>query len=49
MSVVSCSKDWDKISADILKDLEKYPFLGLDAEWVNRKGKNPVSQTISDW
>ncbi|XP_023343406.1 exonuclease 3'-5' domain-containing protein 2 [Eurytemora carolleeae] len=44
ISLVSSASDWEKIWKDVSSDLEKFPFLGLDTEWVNSKGYvGPIS------
>jgi len=38
ISVVRGSSDWEKISDVILDDIKRFPFIGLDTEWVNNRG-----------
>jgi len=42
--IVSNEEDWHAINDIINEDLQHFPFLGLDTEWVNNEGQNkPVS------
>ncbi|KAM9291797.1 exonuclease 3'-5' domain-containing protein 2 isoform 1-T3 [Morus bassanus] len=42
--IVSEQEDWDRVEPLLKKELEKWPVLGIDCEWVSVEGKaNPVS------
>ncbi|NWH61046.1 EXD2 protein, partial [Geococcyx californianus] len=42
--VVSKQEEWDRVEPLLKKELEKWPVLGIDCEWVSVEGKaNPVS------
>ncbi|KFV44299.1 Exonuclease 3'-5' domain-containing protein 2 [Tyto alba] len=42
--IVSEQEEWDRVEPLLKKDLEKWPVLGIDCEWVSVEGKaNPVS------
>lgn len=42
--VVSERQEWDRVQPLLKKELEKWPVLGMDCEWVSVEGKaNPVS------
>ncbi|KFW05554.1 PREDICTED: exonuclease 3'-5' domain-containing protein 2 [Eurypyga helias] len=42
--IVSEQEEWDRVEPLLKKDLEKWPVLGLDCEWVSVEGRpNPVS------
>ncbi|XP_071600551.1 exonuclease 3'-5' domain-containing protein 2 isoform X2 [Heliangelus exortis] len=42
--IVSEQEEWDGVEPLLKKDLEKWPVLGIDCEWVSVEGKaNPVS------
>ncbi|NXU52900.1 EXD2 protein, partial [Turnix velox] len=42
--IVSEQEEWDRVEHSLKKDLEKWPVLGVDCEWVSVEGKaNPVS------
>ncbi|XP_074440973.1 exonuclease 3'-5' domain-containing protein 2 isoform X3 [Larus michahellis] len=42
--VVSEQEEWDRVEPLLKKELEKWPVLGVDCEWVSVEGKaNPVS------
>ncbi|NXK49602.1 EXD2 protein, partial [Chauna torquata] len=42
--VVSEQEEWDRVEPLLKKELEKWPVLGIDCEWVSVEGKaNPVS------
>ncbi|NXT25878.1 EXD2 protein, partial [Syrrhaptes paradoxus] len=42
--IVSEQEEWDRVEPLLKKELEKWPVLGIDCEWVSVEGKaNPVS------
>ncbi|XP_066044331.1 exonuclease 3'-5' domain-containing protein 2 isoform X2 [Chamaea fasciata] len=42
--IVSEQEEWDHVEPLLKKELEKWPVLGIDCEWVSLEGKaNPVS------
>ncbi|NXF31656.1 EXD2 protein, partial [Nyctibius bracteatus] len=42
--IVSEQEEWDRVEPLLKKELEKWPVLGIDCEWVSVAGKaNPVS------
>nr|XP_013815030.1 PREDICTED: exonuclease 3'-5' domain-containing protein 2-like isoform X2 [Apteryx mantelli mantelli] len=42
--IVSEQEEWDCVEPLLKKELEKWPVLGIDCEWVSMEGKaNPVS------
>ncbi|XP_021257107.1 exonuclease 3'-5' domain-containing protein 2 [Numida meleagris] len=42
--IVSEQQEWDRVEPLLKKELEKWPVLGMDCEWVSVEGKaNPVS------
>ncbi|XP_053925057.1 exonuclease 3'-5' domain-containing protein 2 isoform X2 [Cuculus canorus] len=42
--IVSEREEWDRVEPLLKKELEKWPVLGIDCEWVSVDGKaNPVS------
>ncbi|KFP31064.1 Exonuclease 3'-5' domain-containing protein 2 [Colius striatus] len=42
--IVSEQEEWDHVEPLLKKELEKWPVLGIDCEWVSVEGKaNPVS------
>ncbi|XP_026705357.1 exonuclease 3'-5' domain-containing protein 2 [Athene cunicularia] len=42
--IVSEQEDWDRVEPFLKKELEKWPVLGIDCEWVSVEGKaKPVS------
>ncbi|NWY58244.1 EXD2 protein, partial [Chionis minor] len=42
--IVSEQEEWDRVEPLLKKELEKWPVLGVDCEWVSVQGKaNPVS------
>ncbi|NXF67244.1 exonuclease 3'-5' domain-containing protein 2 isoform X1 [Strix uralensis] len=42
--IVSEQEEWDRVEPFLKKELEKWPVLGIDCEWVSVEGKaNPVS------
>ncbi|NXG76274.1 EXD2 protein, partial [Baryphthengus martii] len=42
--IVSEQEEWDHVEPLLKKELEKWPVLGMDCEWVSVEGKaNPVS------
>ncbi|NXY86713.1 EXD2 protein, partial [Alcedo cyanopectus] len=42
--IVSEQEEWDHVEPLLKKELEKWPVLGMDCEWVSVQGKaNPVS------
>ncbi|NXJ65927.1 EXD2 protein, partial [Rostratula benghalensis] len=42
--IVSEQEEWDRVEPLLKKELEKWPVLGVDCEWVSVRGKaNPVS------
>ncbi|NXS54840.1 EXD2 protein, partial [Brachypteracias leptosomus] len=42
--LVSEQEEWDRVEPLLKKELEKWPVLGIDCEWVSVEGKaNPVS------
>jgi len=44
VSLVNSEEDWSKISKQLKRDIDHFPFIGVDTEWVNVKGKGrPIS------
>ncbi|NXU92023.1 EXD2 protein, partial [Xiphorhynchus elegans] len=42
--IVSEQEEWDRVEPLLKKELEKWPVLGIDCEWVSVEGRaNPVS------
>eukprot|EP00088_Acartia_fossae_P022853 TRINITY_DN2395_c0_g1_i1.p1 TRINITY_DN2395_c0_g1~~TRINITY_DN2395_c0_g1_i1.p1 ORF type:complete len:602 (+),score=79.45 TRINITY_DN2395_c0_g1_i1:69-1874(+) len=46
ISVITREEEWNRILPDILQDLEYFPYLGLDTEWVNRDGRNNATSLL---
>ncbi|XP_064920469.1 exonuclease 3'-5' domain-containing protein 2 isoform X3 [Columba livia] len=44
IAIVSEQEEWDRVEPLLKKELEQWPVLGIDCEWVSVEGKaNPVS------
>jgi hypothetical protein len=44
ISLVNSEEEWNQISKEIKHDLEEFPFIGVDTEWVNNRGQgSPIS------
>jgi len=44
ISIVTSEQEWNQISKQLKQDLDLFPFIGLDTEWVNDKGQGrPIS------
>ncbi|KAK2533265.1 Exd2 [Columba livia] len=44
IAIVSEQEEWDRVEPLLKKELEQWPVLGVDCEWVSVEGKaNPVS------
>lgn len=42
ITLVNTYADWENISDAILQDVSAFPFIGLDTEWVSKKGKMKI-------
>ena len=41
---MTSEQEWNQISKQLKQDLDLFPFIGLDTEWVNDKGQGrPIS------